>query len=422
MTSKKGPALKSVDLFAGCGGLSLGLENAGFETVFVNELHSDAMNTYLANRPHSSLVEPENHSFDILEITKSAGQLNSLASRLRQRYGDIDLVAGGPPCQGYSGIGHRRSFVLSKDEIPSNHLYRDMAAFVQAVQPKAFLFENVRGLLTSKWFPGGESGEIWRDVQSAFRRISIRKGRKTLEYQIGFHLVSAADYGVPQNRPRIIMIGIRSDLPANLTLSNLGDGLIPVPTYGAPNLDEFLGDLVDPNWIPGGSSNQYLNSVANTWQRRMRTRPDGTPMSKGSELLEQEYSKHSEQIIAKFQFMLDNDGRIPESMQTKKFAQRVLPSKWSEKGPSITATSLPDDFVHYKQPRVPTVREWARLQTFPDWYLFSGRRTTGGRRRAGDPDAGLWQRDVPRYTQIGNAVPVWLGEALGNHIRALISD
>ena len=422
MASKKGSALKSVDLFAGCGGLSLGLENAGFETVFVNELHSDAMNTYLANRPQSTLVEPANHSFDILEITKSEGQLNSLASRLRKQYGDIDLVAGGPPCQGYSGIGHRRSFVLSKDEIPSNHLYRDMAAFVQAVQPKAFLFENVRGLLTSKWFPGGESGEIWRDVQSAFRRISIRKGRKTLEYQIGFHLVSAADYGVPQNRPRIIMIGIRSDLPANLTLSNLGDGLIPVPTYGAPNLDEFLGDLVDPNWIPGGSSNQYLNSVANTWQRRMRTRPDGTPMSKGSELLEQEYSKHSEQIIAKFQFMLDNDGRIPESMQTKKFAQRVLPSKWSEKGPSITATSLPDDFVHYKQPRVPTVREWARLQTFPDWYLFSGRRTTGGRRRAGDPDAGLWQRDVPRYTQIGNAVPVWLGEALGNHIRALISD
>ena len=89
-------------------------------------------------------------------------------------------------------------------------------------------------------------------------------------------------------------------------------------------------------------------------------------------------------------------------------------------GPTITATSLPDDYVHYSLPRVPTVREWARLQTFPDWYQFSGKRTTGGRRRAGDPSAGDWARDLPKYTQIGNAVPVALAHAVGNHLREII--
>jgi DNA (cytosine-5)-methyltransferase 1 len=421
MRSTKEHRLKSIDLFAGCGGLSLGLEQSGYETVFVNELHPDAMNTYLANRIQTNLSNPKNHSFDIMDITQSADNLESLARRLKSEHGEIDLLAGGPPCQGYSGIGHRRSFTLSKDEIPSNHLYRDMAAFVQAVQPRAFLFENVRGLLNSRWFSGGESGEIWHDVQNAFRRISIQRGRKNLEYQIGFHLVSASDYGVPQNRPRVIMIGIRSDLPINTSLSRLGGGFIPEPSYGAPDLEQLLGDLIDPEWTPGGSTTQYPHAARTSWQKNLRTRPDGSLMIKGSRLLEQDYSKHNDQIIAKFQYMIDNNGDIPESMKTKKFAQRVLPATWGDRGPSITATSLADDFVHYIQPRVPTVREWARLQTFPDWYEFTGGRTTGGRRRAGDPDAGVWTRDVPKYTQIGNAVPVLLGQALGTHIQRVLT-
>ena len=90
--------------------------------------------------------------------------------------------------------------------------------------------------------------------------------------------------------------------------------------------------------------------------------------------------------------------------QTKKFAQRVLPERWPSKGPTITATSLPDDYVHYELPRILTVREWARLQMFPDHYEFSGKRTTGGRRRAGNPEDNDWSRDLPKYTQIGNAV------------------
>ena len=118
--------------------------------------------------------------------------------------------------------------------------------------------------------------------------------------------------------------------------------------------------------------------------------------------------------------MLDYEGAIPIEMQTKKFAQRVIPRAWPSGGPNITATSLPDDYVHFSQPRVPTVREWARIQTFPDWYEFAGKRTTGGRRRAGDPSIGDWTREVPKYTQIGNAVPVLLGQAVGIHLMKIL--
>ncbi|MAT09894.1 MAG: hypothetical protein CMM02_02705 [Rhodopirellula sp.] len=86
----------------------------------------------------------------------------------------------------------------------------------------------------------------------------------------------------------------------------------------------------------------------------------------------------------------------------------------------MTVTSLPDDFVHYEQPRILTVREWARLQTFPDWYVFRGPRTTGGRRRAGTPSKDDWEREVPRYTQIGNAVPVRLAYEIGKHFRKIV--
>ena len=111
-------------------------------------------------------------------------------------------------------------------------------------------------------------------------------------------------------------------------------------------------------------------------------------------------------------------GLMPHQMaKTKKFSQRVIPKKWKESGPNITATSLPDDYVHFSQPRSLTVREWARLQMFPDWYEFEGIRTTGGARRAGMPDSTADQIETPKYTQIGNAVPVKLASLIGGHLK-----
>ena len=120
--------------------------------------------------------------------------------------------------------------------------------------------------------------------------------------------------------------------------------------------------------------------------------------------------------------MIDSGGLIPEELKTLKFGQKLLPPRWGDKGPTITATSSPDDYVHFLQPRILTVREWARLQMFPDSYIFCGKRTTGGRRRAGDPSIGLWERELPKYTQIGNAVPVPLARRVGERLIQLISN
>ena len=185
------------------------------------------------------------------------------------------------------------------------------------------------------------------------------------------------------------------------------------------------GDLLDKDYVNGEQTEKYRHSVDTDFQRMMRTKPDGKLMGKGSKLTEQEYSKHSSHIIEKFNYIITNQvyskDQLPAKYKTNKFAQRLLPERWEAEGPSITATSLPDDFIHYCQPRTPTVREWARLQTFPDWTKFHGKRTTGGIRRAGDPTSGIFDREVPKYTQIGNAVPVNLAKEIGTHLLKFLN-
>jgi DNA (cytosine-5)-methyltransferase 1 len=414
MTKKLWPRTL-VDLFAGSGGLALGFEESGFQTVYVNEIDHDAMATYLVNRRDNKFLDDRgSRSHDIYEITKDADTLRDMAGALKAKHGDIDVVAGGPPCQGYSMIGHRRSADISKIEIPSNHLYIEMAKVIDAVRPKAFLFENVRGLLWSKWTRDGAKGEIWRDVLATFEGLD--------DYEVRHDVVHAKSFGVPQNRPRVLIVGIRRDLGWKPS-AGPGDGLIPAPDEPAPDPIDFLGDLVDPTY-PQNLATLAYPSPATTgpqqWYRfdpsSHRVLPEDHPLS------EHDYSKHSAHVTRKFQHMIEHGGEVPEDARTRKFSQRVLPRRWGDDGPTITATSLPDDYVHFSQPRILTVREWARLQTFPDWYRFEGRRTTGGRRRAGDPDAGNWDRELPKYTQIGNAVPVWMARHLAGHLSGLLDD
>lgn len=412
-----------VDLFAGCGGLSLGLEKAGFHPVFVNELNKDAMESYLRNR---ELIEPrlrlpEFHCHDIKSIVSAKGSIKRLSDSLRSEFGlatehgELDLVVGGPPCQGFSGIGHRRSYSVDKGQLPSNHLFEDMVWVVNKLKPKIFLFENVKGLLSAKWTPAGQMGEIFDDVHQAFGSLK--------DYKIQYSLVRAKDYGAPQNRPRVLLVGVRNDIdisPWEKEFSGVAGGFLPPPTGNAPDLIDLLSDLVDPNFANSGSTLEYPWRVLSDSQRVLRTTLDGNVLKKGARLTEHDYTSHSDKVVEKFTYMLANNGAIPPHLQTKKFAQRLLPARWGEAGPSITATSLPDDYVHFSQPRILTVREWARLQGFPDWYQFAGSRTTGGLRRAGNPREGNFDRELPKYTQIGNAVPVYLSEKVGLHFAKVL--
>lgn len=435
--------LAMVDLFAGCGGLSLGMEQAGFTPVFVNELNPDAMRSYLANRHHvlNGKPFPEHsnlrcHDANELQGTRLERLIDDLVDLegfgLKfdgSMEGSLDLLTGGPPCQGFSGLGHRRSYSVDKSELPSNRLYVTMAKIIDRLQPKIFLFENVRGLLTSRWTTGGQL--IWPDVLKEFRAIS--------GYTVRWSLVHAKDYGVPQNRPRVLLVGIRNDLLAALPglapHADLEDavkcGFLPEGEPDkCPDLIDLLGDLVDPKVgtalanddLPKGrfQTTEYPSAPLTPIQKQLRAAPPSRMGIGNVGLTEQEYSRHASRIVSKFQHMLANGGEIPGWAQTRKFSQRLLPARWGNRSPHITATSMPDDYIHFSQPRTLTVREWARLQLFPDWYKFEGKRTTGGLRRAGNPREGIFEREAPKFTQIGNAVPVALAERVGKHFQGLL--
>lgn len=431
------------DLFAGCGGLSTGLESAGFDPALVCELDKDARQSYLMNR-YSRLGGTlfseisKLHFSDINELdTSKINELKTFLTALdvgisfdHEMGSTLDLVCGGPPCQGYSGIGHRRSYSVDKKDLPSNQLFSKMADFIESIRPKLFLFENVKGILSGRWTAEGVKGEIWADIRNRFRQIP--------GYQVRWSLVHAKDYGVPQNRPRVLLVGIRDDIVLSAGLDvdiDFEDAIktkfLPKPTGQPPDPEELLGDLVDPTiaqslltqaFPKDFVTTRYPTDATTEIQRKLRTLPNGKLMHRDQVVTEQEYSKHSLKIVSKFRYMQESGGKIPDSMQTKKFAQRVVPRVWGLNGPSITATSLPDDYVHFSQPRSFTVREWARLQTFPDWYQFAGKRTTGGIRRAGNPKLGNFDREVPKYTQIGNAVPVRLAEVIGVHFAKILDQ
>ena len=402
-----------VDLFAGCGGLSAGLESEGFIPAYVNEINPDALNTYLSNRERvNPLLGERHHSNDIKQLTQGRGALARLSDDLNADYGipkdELDLVVGGPPCQGFSVIGHRRSFKVTKRQLPYNYLYVDMVRVIGTLRPKAFLFENVGGLLSSRWNEAGSNGEVWQDVLTSFR---------TLKYKIRWALIHAKSYGVPQNRPRVIMVGLRDDMAFDGDGTKTADGMLPEPADQCPHPKELLDDLVDPDYRSKKSTDCYLNDPKTAIQRKLRN-----GLRKGDRLTDQEYANHTADMVDKFTYMIRHGGKIPKKYQTKKFYQKVIPEEWSGGGPNLTLSSNPVDYIHYLQPRILTVREYARFQMFPDTYVFTGKRHTGGRRRAGDPDKGIWDREVPKYTQIGNAVPVGLAERLGAHFQKLLTS
>tara|TARA_B100000575_G_C23130002_1_gene655349 strand:+ start:293 stop:1498 length:1206 start_codon:yes stop_codon:yes gene_type:complete len=399
------------------------MEKAGFFPLYVNELNNDALETYLVNRekffPH---LRNKYNSNDIKDVISDKNFFNNFFKNLKNDFNrdfkknSIDLITGGPPCQGFSGMGIRRSYSVEKKQLPSNHLYQDMAFFIHQIRPKIFLFENVEGLIRSRWTKNGEKGEIFNDVLTTFRNIP--------NYNVKYKLIYAKDYGVPQNRPRILIVGIRKDCSNNFLDDDavLGE-FLPFPTSDYPDIEEIFSDIIDDDFVYGESTNIYKSDPLNKWQENIRYNPFTKQiLQKNDPLTDHQYSRHSLKVIEKFTYMIKNNGEIPEHLKTKKFSQRVLPSKWGNKGPTITACSLPDDFVHYSQPRSLTVREWARLQTFPDWYEFRGKRTTGGIRRAGNPRKSIFDREVPKYTQIGNAVPVKLAFEIGKHFIKILKN
>jgi DNA (cytosine-5)-methyltransferase 1 len=409
-----------VDLFAGCGGLSLGLEQAGWKPLAFTEINDDAAASYLKNR---EACRPQHFA--------TSAALLLQASKFKH----VDLVCGGPPCQGFSFRGQRRTQHVRRDSVPANTLYEEMIAVIARIEPKMFMFENVYGMVRSRWNAASRR-TVFETIYDDF----VAKLER--DYVISADVLRSCDYRVPQLRRRVFLVGISRELrqiedrrqhldPFDNRFLARALALLPQPVdpvpFAYPGLDpvDVIGDLVDPAYAADPSSVKetltYPHEAFASFQEEMRTVHGKGILRRGEVLRDHEYSRHRPETRQKYSALIKNKGTLPPRFQTKKFKLTLLPRVWPERVPSITITSLADDFVHFEQARTLTVRECARFQTFPDAYEFAGTRTTGGARRAGRPSQGIWDRDLPKYTQIANAVPVRLAEELGKHFWQLVT-
>ena len=400
-TKNDGPTF--VDVFAGCGGLSLGLKRAGWRGLFAIEKDAFAFETLSSNllhRPGLKYQWPAQIEIKPWSITEL---LRKKKVDLRAMQGNVDLLAGGPPCQGFSHAGRRNV------DDPRNQLFKDYLALVDILQPKFVLVENVRGFKAS--FKVKKKGQIGNFAETLEDRLSKN-------YEVTTAILRANEYGVPQSRPRFILLGVRKDIAANVRVEEffpklagnrvrfLKDRGVPLQPASRDVLSdlEIKGNGIGPSMECPGFDEILYKGPRTSYQRYLRDSSVGAPT-------DTRLARHRDDIKARFSEIIricNEDGRLATSLSAevkarfglKKMAIRVLdPLKHAP-----TVTSLPDDLLHYSEPRTLTVRENARLQTFPDWFAFKGKYTSGGHLR---------RSEVPRFTQVANAVPPLLAEQLG---------
>ena len=397
-----------IDLFAGCGGLSLGLHNAGWSGLFAIEKSPDAFKTLEYN-----LIKKTNHfnwpkwlpqsNHDINEV------LNKYKIELSKLSRKVDLVAGGPPCQGFSMAGRR------KENDHRNELINSYISFIKIIQPKIIFFENVKGF-TLSFQKNKDKGKAYSSY--------VQNELSEAGYHVKGELVNFGDYGIPQKRTRFILVGIRKDIKNSseetvaqffsLIRNNRYSFLKSKGLTTDTTLKDAISDLLKKNGEIDSPDTKLFKagiySEANSsYQQLMRINvmqenPDS-----------HRFPRHRLDIVDKFQFILNSCKKNKDIDETtrKRFnikKHTIIPLDSEGKSPTIT--TLPDDYIHYLEPRILTVREYARIQSFPDSYIFQGKYTTGGKKRT---------QEVPRYTQIGNAIPPLFGEQAGLILKGLIN-
>jgi DNA (cytosine-5)-methyltransferase 1 len=395
--------LKYIDLFAGCGGLSTGMYQAGWKGLFAIEKNASAFSTLKAN-----LVDKHHHFDWPIWLDKTNWDIKELleekAQALRSLRGTVDLVVGGPPCQGFSMAGMRR------ENDNRNSLVHSYLKLVEIVRPRAILFENVRGF-TMK-FKANAEGEI------PYSQLVIQKLKDLGYNDARGEIIDMSTFGVPQKRQRYIVIATRENLADRIFHSLKDRRADYLAARGIPahnSVGSALSDLLrshgetecpDSNGFQSGLSAPATTGL----QKHLRLG------SSSRNLDSHRFVNHTPAARQVFKRLLASaprnqticgDDRIPFGL--KKRSVKVL----SKNEPAPTITTIPDDFIHYAEPRVMTVRECARLQTFPDWFHFKGPYTTGGNRRA---------LEAPRYTQVGNAVPPLFAEIAGLALKEILTD
>ena len=404
-----------IDAFAGCGGLSLGLLKAGWRGLFAIEKDAFAFDTLRSNLTGKGA----NWAFDwpdwlLLKPWSIEELMEQHADQLLALRGHVDLLAGGPPCQGFSSAGRRRT------DDPRNVLFERYLEFVELVRPRLVLIENVRGITYNF-----DIGSDLADTRNFAAELVARLGEG---YHVYTDTIRCSSFGVPQQRPRFFLVGmLKSEFEK---LPSEHDPFVLLHEVKAPFLRkrslgtkvtsrQALSDLekVRAGVGPSPDTKGYQALLAprplSNFQRLMNESHKGP-------VTDTRLANHTQRIVNRFEKIIDEcrkSGRLNvqinkemrERYGIKKMATRVL----DPNEPSPTITSMPDDLLHYSEPRTLTVRENARLQTFPDWFVFKGKYTTGGHLRA---------RQVPRFTQVANAVPPLIAEMWGEVLMKYAVD
>ena len=367
---------KCIDLFAGCGGLSLGFEMAGFNIPLAIEIDEWASETYEKNHPSTEVLMGDITKIIDLENIISKDDL------------PIDGIIGGPPCQGFSLSGNRDK----KD--PRNSLFMEFVRFVKYFKPKFFVMENVTGILSMKT----KDNQLVKDI--------ILSEYDAAGYNVTICKLNAAEYGVPQARLRVFFIGIRKDLPFN------ENDLAPTPFLfdeDQVTLEEAIMDLPQIKAREGKEFQEYSQEPTNDYQKWARNNSDG--------VYNHIAMRHTQRIIERFENIGygQSVADVDECHQQRKrgdaskisgkvFSQNNMRPYPNKPAPTIAA-SFQSNFVHPYLNRNFTAREGARIQSFPDTYIFCGKRTTMS-----------WEKNISQYQQIGNAVPPLLGKAIAENM------
>lgn len=347
---------KVIDLFAGVGGLSEGFRASGFEIALANEWDPSIASAYSFNHPETNVIEDDITKIEI--------------SHVFRRYRDqTEVVIGGPPCQGFSQKGQRKSI---DDE--RNYLFRHFVSVVDYVRPRFFVMENVPNLLTN------EGGLFKAEVETLF---------SSLGYSVTSAVLNASDYGVPQHRRRAIILGgLQGPAPQ-----------MPPTSSSQPTIWEAISDLAYLNSGEGAEVSSYITPPETPYQVRARM---GAP-----ELYNHRATKHSAVALERLSLIPPGGGKefLPEEHRTKS----IYSGTWTRMDPdsqSVTITTRFDTpssgrFTHPFLNRAITVREAARIQSFPDRFRFLGTKTS-------------------QMKQVGNAVPPLLGKAIAEQIKTFL--
>jgi len=341
-----------IDLFCGAGGLSYGFEKAGFNVLLGIDNDEAALKTFERNHKNSKSI-----CGDITEITYT--DIKKIIGNEK-----IDVIVGGPPCQGMSLSGPR------KFDDPRNKLYLSFIRLVKEIQPKAFVVENVPGLV--RLF----NGTIKDSIINEFKKIG---------YSVTFDILCSADYGVPQTRKRVVFIGVKGD-ENNFIYPEIMEDIV--------TCEMALSDLPPLVDTLGEEAAEYETEPQNNYQKIMR---------KNSKLVKNHIAaKHSEHVQETIALIPPggNYKSLPEGYKsTRNF--HVAWTRFPDNKPAPTIDTGHRHHFHYKYNRVPTVRESARIQSFPDDFVFIGNKTQ-------------------QFRQVGNAVPPLMAEKLAKQIRALL--